>query len=412
MNLLHLLRRTPPAPEADTEQIVYRYDRGLLAITLVLIGFGLVMVYSASIFMAENQAGDPTHFFKRQLFALGPGVVAMVALANLHHEVLRRLAPWLVAAAIVLLVVVLVPGVSTSAKGASRWLPLGPFHFQPSELAKLALVVWLSSHLSRETLDLSRWRLVWLPALVVTAVVAALLIQQPDLGSVVICGGMMLLLIWTAGARHLHTFLPVVAGSGLLAVAIVLEPYRLRRLTAFLSPEKDPLGAAYQINQALISFGSGELTGLGLGESRQKLLYLPDAHTDFIFSIIGEELGFVGVASVVLVFLLFVWRGMRVARKASSPFGALLAFGLTAQIGVQAVVNMAVVTALLPTKGLTLPFISYGGSSMLISCAMVGILLNISRGEPPPAWLHATQGQKAKRKRKRSAAVAVTAGSS
>jgi cell division protein FtsW len=199
----------------------------------------------------------------------------------------------------------------------------------------------------------------------------------------------MLLLLWVAGARNLHTGALILGGLALVVVAILHEPYRMKRMTGFDAPESDPQGIAYQINQALISFGSGELTGLGLGESRQKLLYLPDCHTDFIFSIIGEELGFAGVVGVMLTFLAFVWRGVGVARRAASPFGAMLAFGITAQIGFQAIVNMAVVTALLPTKGLTLPFVSYGGSSLVLSCAAVGILLNISRGEPPPAWLHA-----------------------
>jgi cell division protein FtsW len=369
--------------------VEFRYDRPLLVITLLLIGFGLVMVYSASIVTAETQSGDGAWFFKRQVAYLVPGLGAMVLMANLHHEVLKRYALPLVGGAALMLIVAMLPGISATAKGATRWIQLGPIRLQPSELVKLSLIGWMCAHLTRVDIDVRRWRESWLPSLLVTGMLAVLLMKQPDFGSTVICGSMMMLLLWVAGGRHWHTGVIILGGVALVALAIAIEPYRMRRLTAFLSPETDPQGTAYQINQSLNAFGSGSWTGLGLGESRQKLLYLPDCWTDFVFAIIGEELGLVGVIAVMAMFLLFVWRGLTISRKAASPFASLLAFGITAQIGFQAVVNMAVVTALLPTKGLTLPFVSYGGSSLVVSCAAVGILLNISRGKPPPAWLHA-----------------------
>jgi cell division protein FtsW len=195
-------------------------------------------------------------------------------------------------------------------------------------------------------------------------------------------------MIWAAGGRILHVCCLGVVGVALMVAAVLAEPYRLKRLQAFFFPETDTLGVSYHINQALISFASGGWQGLGLGESRQKLMYLPEAHTDFIFSILGEELGLMGVSVVVVLFVVFVWRGFGIARRSPSVFGALLAYGITAQVGFQAVTNMAVATAMLPTKGLTLPFISYGGSSLLTMGLAVGILLNISRKEPPPAWMH------------------------
>jgi cell division protein FtsW len=381
-------RKSAQSEEGSTQVVEFRYDRPLLVITLLLIGFGLVMVYSASIVTAETQSGDGAYFFKRQVAYLVPGLGAMFVMANFHNEALKRYALPLVGAAALLLVIAMLPGISATAKGATRWIQLGPVRLQPSELVKLSLVTWMCAHLTRADIDVRRWRASWLPAVMVTGILAALLMKQPDFGSTVICGAMMMLLLWVAGGRHWHTGVIILGGIALVALAIAVEPYRMRRLTAFLSPESDPQGTAYQINQSLNAFGSGSWTGLGLGESRQKLLYLPDCWTDFVFAIIGEELGLVGVVGVMSMFLLFVWRGLTIARRAASPFASLLAFGITAQIGFQAVVNMAVVTALLPTKGLTLPFVSYGGSSLVVSCAAVGILLNISRGKPPPAWLH------------------------
>ena len=372
----------------DTMMVSHRYDRFLLLIVLCLMSIGIVMVYSASVVSSELQFGDGMYYLKRQLAFLGAGLVILVVTMNVPYQILERYAPPMLAGAIFLLVLALVPGISSSAKGASRWLNLGIIRLQPSELVKLSLIVYLSGYLSTHQHELHKFKVAWVPNLGLVAIIALLLMVQPDFGSTVICGSMLMLMVWAAGGLHRHTLLLGGAGLVLGAAAVAHKAYRMKRLMAFMSPESDPQGVAYQINQALISFGSGEWTGLGLGASRQKLLYLPDAHTDFIFSIIGEELGLAGAAAIVLLFVLFLWRGLKIARQASHSFGALLAFGLTAMIAGQACVNMAVVMAMLPTKGLTLPFISYGGSSMLMLSFSAGLLLNISRQMPPPAWLH------------------------
>lgn len=386
--MLDRLRRRREEPADATRMVEFRYDRVLLGVTFVLMGIGVVMVYSASIVTAEARTGDGAFYLERMVAYCGVGLLAMLATLNLHHDLWRRLARPLFVVAMGLLVVVLLPGVAASAKGAARWIDLGFLRFQPSEAIKLTWIVLLAWYLSARQERLDELKTAWGKPILALGGIGALLMLQPDFGSTLICGGIMVLMVWAAGGRWLHVGGLVALGAALVPLAIIAEPYRIKRLLAFLDPEHDPQGVSYHINQALISFGSGDWTGMGLGNSRQKLLYLPEAHTDFIFSIYGEELGWVGVAVVIALFAVFVWRGFAVARKAPTAFGALLAFGITAQIGFQAVTNMAVATALLPTKGLTLPFISYGGSSMLLTCAAVGILLNISRQEPPPAWLH------------------------
>ena len=387
--MLGWLRARVDQSRTETSVVEHRYDRVVLLVVLALMGIGVVMVYSASIVSAELRNGDAAHYLRRQVAYCGLALVAMVVGMNVHNDIWRRLALPLLVIALGLLVAVLVPGVSASAKGAARWISLGPVRFQPSEALKLGWIVFLAAFLARRQEELDDWRVAWRTPLLLLCAMAALLMLQPDFGSTLICGGLMVLLVWAAGGRWRHVAALALVGALLVVGAIYKAEYRVRRLVAFLDPEADPTGSGYHINQALISFGSGEWTGMGLGASRQKLLYLPEAHTDFVFSIIGEELGFVGVAVVISLFAVFVWRGFRIAREASSAFGALLAFGITAEIGFQAATNMAVAVALLPTKGLTLPFVSYGGSSLVTVAAAVGVLLNISRRQPPPAWLHA-----------------------
>lgn len=375
-------------PSHETLVIEHRYDRLLLAIVLTLIGFGLVMVYSASIVSADHHFGDPTFFLRKQIFAVVLGLSFMGLFAWLPYHALERYAGLLLAVAAFMLVLVLVPGISTSAKGASRWLNLGLFRFQPSEFVKLGFMVFMAQYLSRNQIKLNSWKVAWAVPVLVLIFLTVLLMKQPDFGSAILCGLIMILMVFAAGCPLRQVFFIGAIGVGFIVFAVTTQAYRMKRVMTFLNPDSDPLGAGYQINQALISFGSGDLTGMGLGGSRQKLMYLPDAHTDFIFSIIGEELGLVGGACLLLVFIALIWRGVHIARTASSSFGALIAFGVTALVAAQACINMGVVMALLPTKGLTLPFISYGGSSMIVLCASVGLLLNISKRTPPPSWLH------------------------
>jgi cell division protein FtsW len=375
-------------PSTETQVTEHRYDRLLLAIVLTLIGFGLVMVYSASIVSADHQFGDPTYFLRKQTGHVLIGLAALGLFAWLPHHALERYAGVLLAIVSFMLLLVLVPGLSTSAKGASRWLNVGLFRIQPSELVKFGFMLFMAQYLSRNQMRLHSWKVSWLIPVVVLAVIATLLMRQPDFGSTILCGLIMTLMVFAAGCPLKQVFVIGAVGTGLIALAVTTQSYRMKRVMTFLNPDSDPLGAGYQINQALISFGSGDLTGMGLGGSRQKLMYLPDAHTDFIFSIIGEELGLIGSACLLLMFIGLIWRGIYIARTASSSFGALMAFGVTALVAAQACINMGVVMALLPTKGLTLPFISYGGTSMIVLCASVGLLLNISKRTPPPAWLH------------------------
>ena len=377
-----------PPVEGATMFVQQTYDRILLGVTFLLMGVGVVMVYSASIVSAEVRIGNGAYYLERQLVYVLLALGAMLVGLRVHHDVWRRLARPALIVAVLLLAVVLIPGVAATAKGASRWINLGPARLQPSEVTKLAWIIFLAAFLSLNQEKVRALKTGWGTPIACMGILGLLLMKQPDFGSTLICGGLMVLMLWAAGARWLHVGgLAAVAGAA-IPMAIIFEPYRMKRLLAFMSPEDDPQGVAYHINQALISFGSGDWTGLGLGASRQKLMYLPEAHTDFIFSILGEELGLVGVAAVMVLFAIFVWRGFKIAREATSAFGALLAFGITAEIGLQAMINMGVATAVLPTKGLTLPFVSYGGSSIITLGAAVGILLNISRRRPPPAWLH------------------------
>ena len=371
----------------DTQKVVMKYDRVLLGVIISLMSIGIVLVYSASIVSADQNFGDAQFYLKRQsiyaVIAIGVLGIAM----NIHYMFWKKLAKVTLAVGVVGLILVLIPGIAASAKGAARWISLGPIRVQPSEIIKIAWIIYLSDFVTSRADRITSFRPGWLMPLSILGVLSVLLMSQPDFGSTVICSGMMLLILWVGGARWKHILSLVAGGLGLIALAILSEPYRMKRMMAFLDPSQDQLSVSYHIRQALISFGSGDWQGLGLGQSRQKLFYLPEAHTDFVFSILGEELGLMGVLTVVALFIVFVWRGLRLTHRTMNAFGGMLAFGLTAEIGFQAVTNMAVTMALLPTKGLTLPFVSFGGSSLVTLGLAGGILLNISKNQPVPLWL-------------------------
>ena len=371
----------------DTQAVVSRYDRILLGVIIGLMSLGIVLIYSASIVSAEQNFGDAQFYLKRQ------SIYAVIALAvlgvamNIHYMFWQKIAKFALAAGMIALLVVLVPGVAATAKGAARWISLGPIRVQPSEIIKLVWIIYLSHFVTQRADLITSFKGGWVNPLAIMSVIGLLLMAQPDFGSTVICSGMMVMILWVGGARWKHLCALVAAGMGLIAIAIISEPYRMKRIMAFIDPSQDQLSVSYHIRQALISFGSGDWHGLGLGQSRQKLFYLPEAHTDFVFSILGEELGLVGVVLVVGLYVAFVWRGLSLTHRTMNSFGGMLAFGLTAEIGFQAVTNMAVTMALLPTKGLTLPFVSFGGSSLVTLGLAGGILLNISKNQPVPAWL-------------------------
>jgi cell division protein FtsW len=279
----------------------------------------------------------------------------------------------------VLLVLVLLPGFGVSINGSRRWLRVGPLSFQPAELAKLALVLYLAAFLARKRDELQEfWRGVF-PPLAVGGTLAMLVLAQPDLGSCLTLLALTLGLLFLAGARTRWLGLLVIPALPLAALAVWMAPYRMRRVFAFLDPWQDPRGSGFQIIQSWLALGGGGLFGRGIGESKQKLFYLPEAHTDFIFAIVGEELGFIGAALVVGLFAALVWRGLRVGIRAADPFGAYLALGITVLIATQTLVNLGVVTGMLPTKGLPLPFLSFGGSALVMTMLATGVLLNISQ---------------------------------
>jgi cell division protein FtsW len=354
-------------------------DFWLFAVALVLLSTGVVMIYSASAIVAADRFRDPYFFLKRQVFwaALGCGAL-WVALRTDYRRLEKFVLPLLALAAL-LLVLVLIPGLGVSVNGSRRWLRLGPFSFQPAELAKLALVVYLAAFLARKREELDDvWRGL-MPPLAVGGVLASLVLLQPDLGNAVTLLVLTVGLLFLAGARTSWLAMLAVPALSLAALAVWMAPYRMRRVFAFLDPWQDPRGSGFQIIQSWLAFGSGGLFGRGIGESKQKLFYLPEAHTDFIFAILGEELGFVGALATVTLFSLLLWRGIQVGLRVADPFGALLAFGVSALLVTQAVVNLGVVVGLFPTKGLPLPFVSSGGSSLLVAMAAVGLLLNVSQ---------------------------------
>jgi cell division protein FtsW len=347
----------------------------LMLVTLGLVAFGLVMVYSATSASAALANGDPAYYLKRQGLYAGLGLVLMVVFARFGFRGLRKLAPVLIVTSIVLLLGVLVAG--QSVNGARRWLTFGPAVFQPSELAKLALAVWAAGYLARRKPPRTLAEL-WRPIGLLTVVFCGLLLLEPDLGTaigVVVMLAAMLLVSGTPG-RTLGSGLGIAAALGM--VAIWFEPYRRARLFSFLNPWQDAQGAGFQTVQAMIGLGSGGIFGVGLGQSVQKTNYLPEAHTDMIFAIIGEELGLVGAAAVIAAYCAFAYAGLKIALGCKDPFGKRLAAGLTALVCGQAAINLAAVMGLAPLTGIPLPFVSYGGSSLVVALASVGILLNIA----------------------------------
>ena len=347
----------------------------LILVTLGLVAFGLVMVYSASSGSAALANGDTAYYLKRQAIYAGIGLALMVLAARSDFHLLRRIAPILVVSGIGLLLAVLVLG--QSVNGARRWLTFGPAVFQPSELAKLSLAIWAAAYLARRKPPRTLGEL-WRPVGLLTVVFCALLLLEPDLGTAIAIVVMLAAMLLVAGtpARTLCMGLGIAAALGL--AAIWLEPYRRARLFSFLNPWQDAQGSGYQIVQAITGFASGGVFGRGLGQSVAKLNFLPEAHTDMIFAIIGEELGLVGAAAVIAAYCAFAYAGLRIALACKDPFGKRLAAGLTALVCGQAAINLAAVMGLAPLTGIPLPFVSYGGSSLVVALASVGILLNIA----------------------------------
>lgn len=345
----------------------------------MLLSIGVIMVYSASQVSAFVKLDDTFYYLKKQIIWALLGLIAMTSIMKIDYWKYKKWAIPFLITAFVLLVAVLIPGVGKDVNGARRWIGVGSLGFQPSEIIKLSLVIFIAYGLSVYRDRLKYFGKGILPFLLILVLACGLILLQPDLGTAISAAGTVYIMLFTAGARGKHLFYLALAGVTAVGLAIFFEPYRMSRFLAFLDPWKDPSGTGYHIIQALYALGSGGLFGLGLGQSHQKWFYLPEQHTDFIFAVLGEELGFFGGALVILLFLVFIWRGFRIALSTGDSFGSLLAVGLTSMIALQAVINIGVVTGSLPITGIPLPLISFGGSSLVFTLIGVGMLLNISR---------------------------------
>lgn len=359
-----------------------RHENLVLALcTVILVGLGAVMVYSASSVTAaaSDRAGhDAAYFLKRQLLFLVAGASLALFLSRVDYDVYRRRIWPILGGTFLLLLLVFAPGIGRTANGASRWLDLGLFTFQPSELAKFVLIAYAAYGIDRKGENPREgWRF-FLPMVAVMGAFVALILKEPDFGMAVVITVSFLAVLFIGGFPWKVLAGIGVAGAAGVALAIAAKPYRMARLSAFLDPFSQAQTAGYQVVQSLIAFSNGGLMGTGIGAGKQKLFYLPEMHTDYIFSVIGEELGFAGVVAVGACFVTLVWVGFRIALRARDPFGKYLAMGLSAVIGFQALTNMMVGLKMLPPKGMVLPFLSYGGSSLILHLAAIGVLTNIS----------------------------------
>jgi cell division protein FtsW len=353
------------------------YDVQLLFAVLFLVGIGIVMVYSASSALALKKYGSGFHFLKKQaLFSL-VGIVALVVCSHIPYRIYRAMTYPILVLALVALIAVLFSGLGLHAGGSQRWIRLGPLTFQPVEAARLALITFMAYSLSKKRDGLRQFGIGFVPHVLMLLVFAVPLMLQPDFGSVVIFGTLVWMMMFVAGVpiRHLLSALLLMVPAAYFLM--VNATYRIKRLISFLDPWQYPAGEGYQIIHSLMAFGTGGLWGTGIGKGYQKLFYLPEPHTDFIFAVIGEELGFWGVLGILSLYALVIWRGTRIAFRCPDEFGTLMAFGIVTAIGLQVAINMGVALGLLPTKGLTLPFLSYGGTSLVFNMACIGILMNI-----------------------------------
>ncbi|HXX57225.1 MAG TPA: putative lipid II flippase FtsW [Thermodesulfovibrionales bacterium] len=371
-----------------------QYDRWLLFATLLLVGFGALMVYSSTsvvtpVFARRNIT--QFYYFRRHLFTILIGLSFLYLSSKIGADTLKKMAVPLLIFSLVLLVLVFVPKIGITAGGARRWIRLWPSTFQPSELVKLAMVIFLARYMSQPTYRTDSVLSFIIP-IAVMGVFQVVFLKQPDFGAAMSLGLITVILLVLSGMR-----LKYVMSLALLIIPVslklVMEPYRFRRILSFLNPWDDSLGGGFQLIQSFIALGSGGFSGVGLGESKQKLSFLPESHTDFIFSLVGEELGFIGAAALVCFFLFQFIRGMQIANRAKDdPFSYYLASGLSMMIALQALINFAVATGLAPTKGLPLPFVSYGGSALLVNLVAIGILLNVSKGKRERKSVDRTEG--------------------
>jgi len=352
-----------------------------LAMTVVtLLLFGVVMVYSASISLAQKTTGNDAYYLFRHLLHLTAALITMTLVMRIRLSVFERSGPFLLLVGMGLLVAVLLPGIGTTINGSTRWLHFGPLNIQPSELMKFFMLIYVSGYLVRKEELLSSFTQGVLIIGVVLAVTGVLLLAEPDLGTLVVMSLATIAMMFLAGVRFRYFVMILTVAISSVVLLTIISPYRMERVTGFLNPWADPFDSGFQLVQALIAFGRGEWFGVGLGASVQKLFYLPAAHTDFVLAVIAEELGLVGVWFVIFLFGIVVHRGFQIARRAEANgllYGARVAQGSALLLGLQAMINMGVNMGVLPTKGLTLPFISAGGSSLIVSCCLVGLMFRV-----------------------------------
>ncbi|MFQ5735353.1 MAG: putative lipid II flippase FtsW [Thermodesulfobacteriota bacterium] len=352
-------------------------DRLLIISTLLLVAAGVVMVYSTSYIMAMNRFGDKYFFVKKHLTFAVAGVIFFIVAVRVPYGVYRKMAYPILILAILLLVCIYVPGFGFTAGGARRWVRLGPVAFQPSEPAKLAAIVFLAYSLAAKGEAIKRFSTGLLPNILFPGLLVGLIVMEPDLGTAATVGALVVIMSFVAGARLTHLGMLGVAATPFVYMVVHNFGYMISRLQVYLDPWKDPSGKGFQMVQSFLAFGSGGLYGVGLGEGQQKLFFLPEAHTDFILSVIGEEFGLLGVGMIIGFYVLFLYCGTKIAMNAKDRHGTYLALGLTFMVVLQAAMNMGVVLGLLPPKGLALPFVSYGGTSLVVNMVAVGIILNI-----------------------------------
>lgn len=364
----------PQSPEATQ----HSYDHIILICALTLVALGLTMVLNASTVMAQSEYHDPYFFIKRQALYAVLGLVVLYLGRSINYHRYERLAYPFLFLTLICLLLVFTPGIGGKVRGAARWIKLGPFNVQPSEFTKLAVALFLAYSLTKKQDKMKVFSIGFVPHMVVAGIFIVLVGLEPDFGTAITIAAIVFTMLFVGGTRLTHILLALGSGVGMAVIMVLRDPKKMGRVFSYLDPWKYGQDVGYQLKQSLLAIGSGGLWGVGPGQSRAKLFYLPDAHTDFIISIFSEETGFIGVMLILILFAVLVYRGFLTSLRAQDSFGSYLALGLTLLIGLPAVINLGVVSGIFPTKGLSLPFLSYGGSSLLANLLAIGILLNIS----------------------------------
>ena len=359
------------------------FDFILFIVTFILLGIGLIMVFSSSFVVSMELRGDSFHFLRQQAFGALLGLMGMLFFANYNYRNLKKHARGMLILSFVLLFLVFMPDIGKEINFARRWIGIGGISFQPAEFTKIALVLFIANFLSKKNVNMKDFKFTICPMILITSFCFFLILKQPDLGTAIVVLSSASIVLVIAGMRGKHIFALSLLGLPVLSYFVTAKEYRLTRLLSFVNPWEDAAGAGYQIIQSFYALGSGQLFGVGLGRSMQKLYYLPEPHSDFIFALIGEELGFIGATAVIFLFFVLIWRGFEIASNAPDKFGTLLSAGLISTIAIQAIINIGAATGSVPITGINLPLISAGGSSLFFILCSIGVILNISKYAKP-----------------------------